>query len=460
MNVLVVDDSASARRVMGRLLRAIAEIKVVEASGVGAARQALDDGQVEVALIDLRLSRDQTDRGGLELVRAARDRNVTPIVVSGVGEMSEVRSAMREGAYDYLLKEELSEALMRPVLEGIRSRFRIQRSRIEQPEVASPARRCAQPVPGLIGASPVMQTLRTRIQRAARSNRAVLVTGPTGSGKELVVRAVHALGPHPDAPLVDLNCGALPDSLMESQLFGHERGSFTGADRRHGGFFLSVGRGTLFLDEIGELPLALQAKLLRVLESGTFRPLGASGVFHFRGRVVAATHVDLPERVAQGRFREDLYYRLNVLELRVPGLAERPADIPALVSHFASQQPRRLSFAADALERLARAPWPGNVRQLRNLVDRIAVFAPESDAALIHAAVVEEWMTPSAAPIPDDSAQALAQQVLQEDASDKLRLMERLLVDEALKLAGGSKTAAARLLGVHRKAVERRVQRP
>ena len=222
-----------------------------------------------------------------------------------------------------------------------------------------------------------MELLRETIRRAALSDRPVLVTGPTGSGKELVVEALHTLGPHPDHPLLDLNCGAIPEALMESQLFGHAKGAFTGAEREQQGYLTLVKQGTLFLDEVAELPATLQAKLLRVLETGSVsagRIGGAGPLRRARGR-------GDPRRSrgarAHGTFREDLFYRLNVLAVRVPPLAERREDIPELVAHFCRGQKRPLRFSQAALDLLAGAAWPGHVRQLRNLVDRVAAFADD-----------------------------------------------------------------------------------
>jgi DNA-binding NtrC family response regulator len=307
---------------------------------------------------------------------------------------------------------------------------------------------------GFVGTSRAMQGLREQLRRVASSDRPVLVRGPTGAGKELAVGAVHALGRRPDAALLDLNCGAFPASLVESQLFGHERGAFTGAERRHDGCFAAVGPGTLFLDEIGELPLELQPKLLRVLESGTFRPVGATAAQQFVGRVVAATHVDLEAGVEAGTFREDLLYRLNVLEVRVPGLEERREDIPELVAHFARLAGGTLRFTGEALAYLAAARWPGNVRQLRNLVDRLAVLAPPGP---ITPAVVAEISGREVSRTRGPTLRELAREVLRSPHHDKLELVESAVIDEALHLCGGNKTATARLLGVHRKVIERRV---
>jgi DNA-binding NtrC family response regulator len=310
------------------------------------------------------------------------------------------------------------------------------------------------PTLGLIGDSQVMESLRTVIRKVAASNRPVLVTGPTGSGKELAVSAIHKLGAHADEPLIDVNCSALPDNLMESQLFGHERGAFTGADRTHQGTLQAVGQGTLFLDEIAELPLDLQAKLLRVLETRRYQPVGSTRTLWFQGRIVCATHVDLAGQVEAGAFREDLYYRLNVLEIQVPSLDDRRSDIPALVEHFSATQGARLAFSEEAIATLMQAAWPGNVRQLRNAIDRLAVFAPPG---MITRETIHSILSLRPKEGPGAALRRLAREILRIEAGDKLKLLEGTLVEEALLLAEGNKSAAARLLGVHRKVIERRV---
>jgi DNA-binding NtrC family response regulator len=308
----------------------------------------------------------------------------------------------------------------------------------------------------MVGASAAMRALHQRILRVGRSSRPVLVVGPTGCGKEVCAAAIHRAGASPRAPLVDVNCGALPGGLAESQLFGHERGSFTGADRYQPGFFEAVGDGTLFFDEIGELPLGQQVTLLRVLETGRFRPLGAHADLPFRGRVVAATHRDLSALVIKGAFREDLFFRLNVLVLAVPALVERREDIPALLAHFAGCQPVPVRFTSEAVEALVRAPWPGNVRQLRNVVDRLAVFA-EGELVTLDLLRATGALDPVASQA--EPLERLARSILALSFPDKLGAIERALVSEALQRADGNKSAAARLLGIDRKAFERRLQR-
>jgi len=313
---------------------------------------------------------------------------------------------------------------------------------------------------GLVGSSAAMEGLRETIRRVARSDRPVLVLGPTGSGKELVVRAIHAQGDHPQAPLVDVNCGAIPEPLIESFLFGHERGAFTGATRRQDGALTQVGPGTLFLDEIAELPLNLQTKLLRAIETRRFVPVGSAVVKQFQGRIVAATHASLQRRVAAHLFREDLFYRLDVLTVRVPPLAERVEDIPALVEHFCAQQPRPLRLSSAAIALLCAVSWPGNVRQLRNVIDRLGVF---SDGEVVTPEAVSPLLEDSeATERANDNGEvglaALVEAVLRLPVENKLAAAMDAIVAHAMGVCGGNKSAAARLLGVHRKAIERRLR--
>ena len=307
--------------------------------------------------------------------------------------------------------------------------------------------------PQVVGRAPAFLHLLRLLDRVAPTDRAVLISGPTGAGKEVLAQRLHRRGRHPEAPFLDINCGALPEHLVEAELFGHAKGAFTGAVAAHAGHFERVGQGTLFLDEIGELPLNLQPKLLRVLETRSFRPLGSTEVKHFRGRVVAASHRDLSALVREGRFREDLYYRLAVFVLEVPGLDQRRDDIPELVRHFAALQPRALTFSESALARLQGHVWPGHIRQLRSMVDRLAVLSEHSH---ITPEVLAHHMDDPQAAAPVD-AQALADALLSLACGDKLACAEQLLIDRAMARSNGNKSAAARLLGVSRKAVERRI---
>jgi len=304
-----------------------------------------------------------------------------------------------------------------------------------------------------IGEAPAFRQLVRMIDRVAPTDHAMLVIGPTGSGKELVARRVHTRSPRHDQAFVDVNCGAIPEHLVEVELFGHVKGAFTGAGESRPGLFQQVGKGTLLLDEIGELPLALQPKLLRVLETRTFRPVGSSSSLRFEGRVVAATHRDLRERAHQGLFREDLFYRLAVFVLAVPGLDQRVEDIPALVAHFASQHARRIEFSPAAIRRLSRHTWPGHIRQLRNLISQLSVL---SEGTLIDVDTLEPFLVNETAG--SVSRANLADMLLQLEGRDKLAAAEDLLIDRALERSAGNKSAAAALLGVGRKTIERRLK--
>lgn len=308
----------------------------------------------------------------------------------------------------------------------------------------------------MVGESYALQRIRTLIDRVAPTDRPLLICGPTGSGKEVLAQRVHVRGLRSREPFVDVNCGAIPENLVESELFGHTKGSFTGASGYQPGFFQQVGKGTLFLDEIGELPLALQPKLLRVLESRSFRPIGSSKSLPFEGRIVAATHRDLQAMVKEGRFREDLYYRLSVFILELPSLDQRKEDIPALVAHFAARQPRPISFTLDAIQRLSNQTWPGNIRQLRNIIDQISVL---TDDPCIDAATLQPFLKPIVNPSETtNSTNTLIDTLLEIPATDKLATVEAMLIDRALQRCNGNKTAAGQMLGVGRKTVERRLK--
>ena len=451
MNILIVDDQKSARRALARILEQQTDIALLEAASLGEARATLEAADVDLAFVDIRLSDDMRNTDGLTLVRdIKRAGNTVSICLTAAGEMSLIREAMRAGAYDYILKDDLCSELIVPVVQGLRDKQRLER------EVETLRARVASgDTPLLVGSSACIERLRADLRLVALSERPVLVTGPTGAGKEAVVRALHALGASPEALFLDVNCAAIPEALMESQLFGHEKGAFTGAERRTNGYLAAVGRGTLFLDEVAELTLALQAKLLRVLETRLFRPVGSTTERSFHGRVVAATHRDLAERVRQGAFREDLYYRLNVIELRVPPLDDHPEDIPLLVAHFLRGQPRRLHFTAAAQEAMMRMRWPGNVRQLRNLIDRLIVFSESDTISVEELARVGGTKVASA----EEVLRRVAREVLQLPIPDRLSALQTVLMDEALLATDRNKSAAARLLGVHRKVIERRVGR-
>ncbi len=303
------------------------------------------------------------------------------------------------------------------------------------------------------GKCPAMLQLAKDVRRVARSDRPVLITGPTGSGKEMVAVRIHALGPRKDAAFIPVNCGAIPETLIESELFGHERGAFTGAVQTTDGYLGLVQEGTLFLDEIGELPLTQQTRLLRVFETRRFSPIGSAKQQVFKGRIVAATNRDLKEMVKTDRFREDLYYRIGVLILQVPGLASRSTDIPELVFYMARNQDRELRFTSKALDALAGTDWPGNIRQLRNTIDRIAILSDDNP-------VTEETVRrfiPDHSNAESDRLDRIVEDIFNLNLEKSLNTLQETMIRRALDKCGGNKTAAGRLLGVHRKVVERKL---
>lgn len=302
--------------------------------------------------------------------------------------------------------------------------------------------------------SQAMTSLYKVIDRIALCNAPVLIVGPTGSGKEIIANRIHCAGKNYNAPLIDVNCGSIPENLMESELFGHEKGSFTGATVKHKGYFNLVGDGTLFLDEIGELTLPQQVKLLRVLETRKFRPVGSESNLEFNGKIITATNKDLEQLVAEKKFREDLYYRLNVFKLDVPALNERMEDIPILIQHFASKQREDLIFSKEAMAEIIVADWPGNVRQLKNFVERISYL---SEKSIIPAATVRLFLSKQS-DTDDENLKTITEKIMGLHVKNKLTTVEYHIIQRSLDDSNGNKSAAAKILGVHRKTVERCVK--
>jgi two-component system response regulator AtoC len=353
---------------------------------------------------------------------------------------------MREGAADFLQKPFNRDEVLFVVKKVLASSQRVREAPPQRPLLEGPS------IEGMVGSAPALEEARALIRRAAATNSTVLILGETGTGKELAARAIHSLSPRARHPFVRLNCGALPETLIESELFGYERGAFTGAVARKPGRVELANGGSLFLDEVGELSLPSQVKLLRLLQEREFERLGGTDTLKADVRVVAATHRSLPDMVKQGTFREDLLYRLNVIPITLPPVRARPGDVAVLVRHFlgtlapASGRPgARLLPEAFAL--LEQQPWPGNVRQLQNFMERLLVLAP-SDA--IGRADVERELTrgeTGGAPV-----------VTGESLDARRRDAERDAVEEALQKAKGNRSLAARLLGVSRRTLYNKLE--
>jgi DNA-binding NtrC family response regulator len=433
--ILVVDNDPEMLGVLQRHLARDGWTVLGATSGADAlATLARED--VDVILTDLVM--DGGD--GLAVLREAQQHEPAPrvILMTAFGSLETAIEAIRHGAYDYLTKpfklDEATVAIAR-ALDDRRLREENRRLRTEVEQRSG--------LDAIIGRSAAMQALFEQIKAIAGTDATILLIGESGTGKELVARAIHQGSPRRDAPFMAVNCAAIPESLLESELFGHEKGAFTGADRRRRGLFAEANGGTLFLDEVGDIPLPLQAKLLRALQDRAVRPVGGTQPIQLDLRVISATHRDLPAMVADGRFREDLYYRLAVIPLRLPGLRERGEDIMLLVAHFLARAAGPLGkplegFDEEATAWLLAHRWPGNVRELENLVERAATLARGPRIAL--ADLRTEYSVAGPAP----------------GLRPTLAELEDQYVRRVLEEAKGDKAVAARILGVSVRTLQRR----
>jgi two-component system response regulator PilR (NtrC family) len=424
----------------------------------------------QLVITDMRLP----DGTGLDLLRRMDEagRREKAIIITAYGSPENAVEALKAGAYDYLTKP-VDLRQFRAVVASA-----LGRTPNAPPAVAAAAATRALPslpVPGvhpaldrIVGTSAAMQQVRALVERVARSMAPVLVHGESGTGKELVARAIHQVSPRAALPFVAVNCGAIPDALLEAEFFGYRKGAFTGANEDREGFFQAAQGGTLFLDELGDLPLQMQSKLLRVIQERAVRPIGAVAETPVNVRIVSATHRDLGAEVQAGRFRQDLYYRLNVIRIAVPPLRERIADLPALcaaalqrIAHDAGVTPLP-QLAPDALQHLLRYSFPGNVRELENLLHRALALASTADIGRADLALPEELLqepdTPDAetAPAPLQAAGAPA---LPADLADYLDGVERDILERALERHRYNRTAAGASLGLSLRQMRYRMAR-
>ena len=458
---LVADDEPSIRFVLREALED-AGLDVVDVDNGDAALEALGEGHFEIAFFDVRMP----GLSGLELLDRARNiaRDTAVVIITAQNTLENAVEAMKRGALDYLVKPfRLAE------ITALTEKAR--RTRALEREVRALRREVAQrasPGERLVGKSPVLLEIFKTIGKVASSDVPVLITGESGTGKELVARALHAASARTEAPFVALNAAAIPRELLESELFGHERGAFTGAVEARAGRFREADRGTLFLDEIGDMPLELQAKLLRVLQSGELTPVGGRRTEHVDVRILAATHRDLDAEVRAGRFREDLLYRLRVVPIELPPLRERPEDIPILAEHFVARYAEELGtgtrWLADETSRhLSAYTWPGNVRELENAVKRALVLssgevlAPD-DFAFLSAPADR---APGVASLELLVAAEVAAGLAASDAHDLyqrvLDRVERPLLEAVLAHTGGNQIRAAAILGINRNTLRKKI---
>ena len=442
--ILVVEDEDKLRRVL-ELQLVSAGFDVDKAASAEEGLKVVD--RADLVLTDLRLP----NMDGLQLLALIRRQNaqVPVIVMTAYGSIETAVESMKAGATDFLLKPFSLDHLMQVVAKALEVRALRDENRQLKAELG---RRYE--FDNIIGRSQAMQEIFDTIERVAPTRATVLLAGESGTGKDLIARAIHFHSPRRDRPLVKINCTALPENLMESELFGYEKGAFTGANTTKPGKFEQADTGTVFLDEIGDVPGAIQVKLLRVLQEREFERLGSNVVRHIDVRVIAATNQDLRAALEQGTFREDLYYRLNVVPINIPPLRERKQDIPFLASHFvkklAPDSGGRVESITDAaIEKLLGYHWPGNVRELENVIERSLVMCAgtQLDATDIK---LESAPGPGGAPRPQSEAHFLPEGL-------SLDQYEQEIIREALRRADGNKSQAARILGLTRNALRYRL---
>jgi two-component system response regulator AtoC len=446
LQILVIDDEPAIRQILAATLTRAGHS--VEVAGSGrAALMRLAKGDVEVALCDINMP----DLTGMEVVREARASGVdtTFIMMTAFSSVDTAVEAMKAGASDYMIKPLRSEELQQRLdqisdLRGLRGENEALRKLV----VGRSDDRC-------VALSAAMKQLDRLVAKVAPTDSTVLITGESGTGKGVTARSIHQQSQRAGAPFIPVNCGAIPENLLESEFFGHTRGAFTGADRARKGLFLEADRGTIFLDEIGELPLELQVKLLHVLEAREIRPLGSEQVRKINVRIIAATNRDLKEMVAAGRFREDLYFRISGFHVTVPPLRERREDIPPLIRYLLARGAERFGVAgklaldAEAEDILVGYDWPGNVRELENVLQRATILAEDGRITVADLPPNITPTTPAGTTLPAAARGQLREQ---------LRDFEHGLILRAIEECDGDRRAAAQALGIGLSSLYRKLE--
>ena len=444
--VLVVDDDRANLESVARIFQH-ESMQTLSASGGKEALEMLRRPEVRVLVTDLMMP----GMDGQELLKAARAMrpDVEVVLMTAYGTVETAVSAMKDGAYDFITKPLKRHALVKSVQKAL------EKQALLAENIALKARLLEMGAPGgrtVVGQSPAFRALMDMLRQAANSSATVLLLGETGTGKELAARTLHEYSPRAKHAFIAVNCGALAESILEAELFGYEKGAFTGAIARKEGRFERAHQGTIFLDEVGEMSLAAQVKLLRVLQEGELERLGGTQTLRVDVRVIAATNKDLAREVAEGRFREDLYYRLNVVEVRMPSLASRREDIPLLADHFLRRYAAKNSksvrgFTPEALAMLENYAWPGNVRELEHALERMVVLARSE---LLDLNDLPESIRRG----PTGSASGVLIPI-----GTPMEEVERRMIHETLRHTKGDKTLAARLLGIAARTIYRKLER-
>ncbi len=457
-DILIIDDNETLREGAAAILKKMGHVPVLTKSG-SEGIASFRAGSFDMVITDLKMEGDD----GLAVLEkvSEHDADAVVMIMTGYGSVKTAVSAMKAGAFDFIEKPFSPDVLRAKVSAGLK--LREERRRMERVEALSEVRahEAARPfvetseegarkVKGILGKSEKMQQVFRTLEKVARTDTTVYVHGESGTGKELVARAIHELSERRDMPFVGVNCAAIPTTLLESELFGHEKGAFTGAVKRKLGRFELAQSGTLFLDEIGDVPLEMQAKLLRAIQERKFERVGGESVIDVDVRIISATHRDITEMVREGTFREDLLYRLHIVPVELPPLRDRVEDIPVLARHFLEKlaprtNPKVKEIASDALQALKAYRWPGNVRELENVIEQALVFAEESALSADDLPAMLGTLRPSnAAPSEGELPPADDPRTLDEI----LEGLEKALILRAYDAAGGVKTETARKLGI------------
>jgi len=456
--LLIVDDEVDMLDGLRRMLSyELANVEITTASEAHQALHWLRQVPVDLALVDIRMP----EIDGLELLDELKkeDPRLTIIMMTAYGSIDMAVEAMKRGAYDFVTKPFDKETLLRMLNKGLERNRLIRENLNLRQRVGGTAG-----FEGFVGQSLPMRRLYERIQTVANTGYTVLIRGESGTGKELVANALHALSKRRNRPMVAVNCPAIPEQLLESELFGHKRGAFTGADRDHSGLFEEASGGTLFLDEIGDIPVTTQTKLLRVLEKKELKPLGANTTQKVNVRIIASTNRNIEEKIRKGSFREDLYYRLNVVTLKTPSLSEIRKDIPLFVNHFTRMACSELGISpkhvsAEGLEALMNRSWPGNVRELQNLVRRLVVFSHDSNICAAELGALEGLNTPAAF---HEEAEKRRTDEVEPYIQAKERIVNQFTstyVSNLLQKTGGNVTRSAELSGLGRASLQKIMRR-
>ncbi|EFI35220.1 two component, sigma54 specific, transcriptional regulator, Fis family [Desulfonatronospira thiodismutans ASO3-1] len=456
--LMIIDDEKDMLQGLSRILpQELENIQVETFSSALSGLESIKRQPVDVLLLDIRMP----EMDGMEVLTAVKEIDpwITVVMITAYGSIETAVEAIKKGAYDFITKPFEIPDLVRVLNKALERSLLIRENMNLRKKVSE-----KEPFADFVGQSPPMRRLYDGIQALAGTDYTVLIRGESGTGKELVARALHELSPRSSRRMVTVNCPAIPEHLLESELFGHKKGAFTGAEQNHTGMFLEADKSTLLLDEIGDLPVSIQTKLLRVLQEREVRPLGSDKSRKVDVRILSCTNQDLEARIQDRSFREDLYYRLNVVTLRTPSLSEITEDIPLLADHFLRSVCNELGlplkrFSVAAIQSMMHKSWPGNVRELQNFVRRVALFSPEEEIGAADIRVAQDSLYGSAESRQDQDSNGKAVKPYQQAKEELLENFTREYITRLLGQTEGNVTRASDIAGISRTALQKIMRR-